>query len=242
MSIFSPSLMLHYLFSVNFLHAAMMTLWISIASLFVGMLIGLLLAAGQESRSRIVRSAIFLYLWLFRGTPVLLQLVFAFNVLPLVHIVLPADACAVLALGLNEGAYMTESMRSGIRAVGPGQRLAARALGFEDRQVMLWVVLPQALRIVIPPIGNQFNGMLKLSALVSVIGVQELLLMADETASMNFRFLETLTVAGIYYLAMTTVLMVIQIFIERACQRRRGRSLKPWGFKLLSPANLGLVR
>lgn len=242
MSIFSPSLMLHYLFSVNFLHAAMMTLWISIASLFVGMLIGLLLAAGQESRSRIVRSAIFLYLWLFRGTPVLLQLVFAFNVLPLFHIVLPADACAVLALGLNEGAYMTEIMRSGIRAVGPGQRLAARALGFEDRQVMLWVVLPQALRIVIPPIGNQFNGMLKLSALVSVIGVQELLLMADETASMNFRFLETLTVAGIYYLAMTTVLMVIQIFIERACQRRRGRSLKPWGFKLLSPANLGLVR
>jgi polar amino acid transport system permease protein len=234
--------MLHYLFSVNFLHAAMMTLWISIASLFVGMLIGLLLAAGQESRSRIVRSAIFLYLWLFRGTPVLLQLVFAFNVLPLFHIVLPADACAVLALGLNEGAYMTEIMRSGIRAVGPGQRLAARALGFEDRQVMLWVVLPQALRIVIPPIGNQFNGMLKLSALVSVIGVQELLLMADETASMNFRFLETLTVAGIYYLAMTTVLMVIQIFIERACQRRRGRSLKPWGFKLLSPANLGLVR
>jgi polar amino acid transport system permease protein len=242
MSIFSPSLMLHYLFSVNFLHAALMTLWISIASLFVGMLIGLLLAAGQEARSRVVRGAIFLYLWLFRGTPVLLQLVFAFNVLPLFHIVLPAYSCAVLALGLNEGAYMTEIMRSGIRAVGPGQRLAARALGFEDRQVMLWIVLPQALRIVIPPIGNQFNGMLKLSALVSVIGVQELLLMADQTASMNFRFLETLTVAGIYYLAMTTVLMVIQIFIERACQRRRGKPLKPWGFRLLSPANLGLVR
>lgn len=242
MSVFSPSLMLSYLFSVGFLRAALMTLWISIASLFVGMLIGLLLAAGQESRSRIVRGAIFLYLWLFRGTPVLLQLVFAFNVLPLFHIVLSAYTCAVLALGLNEGAYMTEIMRSGIRAVGPGQRLAARALGFQDRQVMMWVVLPQALRIVIPPIGNQFNGMLKLSALVSVIGVQELLLMADQTASMNFRFLETLTVAGIYYLAMTTVLMVIQIFIERACQRRRGRPPKASGFKLLSPASLGLVR
>jgi polar amino acid transport system permease protein len=241
MAIFSLHLMLGYLFSFNFLHAAIVTLWISMASLLVGMLIGLILAAGQEVPSRIVRGAILLYLWLFRGTPVLLQLVFAFNVLPVFHIVLPAYACAVLALGLNEGAYMTEIMRSGIRAVGPGQRLAARALGFEDWQVMMWVVLPQALRIVIPPIGNQFNGMLKLSALVSVIGVQELLLMADQTASMNFRFLETLTVAGIYYLAMTTALMVIQIFIERACQRRRGAP-KLSGFKLLSLANLGVVR
>jgi polar amino acid transport system permease protein len=235
MSIFSPHVMLGYLLSFGFLHAALMTVWISLASLFAGMLIGLLLAAGQEVPSRIIRGAIMGYLWLFRGTPVLLQLVFAFNVLPVFGI-------AVLALGLNEGAYMTEIMRSGIRAVGPGQRLAARALGLEDRQIMLWVVLPQALRIVIPPIGNQFNGMLKLSALVSVIGVQELLLTADQTASMNFRYLETLTVAGIYYLAMTTILMVIQVFIERACQRRRGRMPTASPFKLLSPANLGTVR
>ena len=107
---------------------------------------------------------------------------------------------------------------------------------------MLWVVLPQALRIVIPPIGNQFNGMLKLSALVSVIGVQELLLMADQTASMNFRFLETLTTAGIYYLAMTTVLMVIQAFIERACSRRRGRTPKALGLNLISTGSPELVR
>jgi polar amino acid transport system permease protein len=242
MSIFSPHIMLGYLFSFNFLHAAWMTVWISLAALGAGMLIGLLLAAGQEVPSLIIRGVIAGYLWLFRGTPVLLQLVFAFNVLPVFHMVLPAYACAVLALGLNEGAYMTEIMRSGIRAVGPGQRLAARALGLEDRQIMLWVVLPQALRIVIPPIGNQFNGMLKLSALVSVIGVQELLLTADQTASMNFRYLETLTAAGIYYLVMTTVLMVIQVFIERACQRRRGKMPKAASLKLLSPARLGMVR
>jgi len=242
MSIFSPHIMLGYLFSWNFLHAALTTVWISLASLFVGMLIGLLLAAGQEVPSRLLRGAITAYLWLFRGTPVLLQLVFAFNVLPMFGIVLPAFACAVLALGLNEGAYMTEIMRSGIKAVGPGQRTAARALGLEERQIMLSVVLPQALRIVIPPIGNQFNGMLKLSALVSVIGVQELLLMADQTASMNFRYLETLTTAGVYYLAMTTVLMVIQVFIEQACQRRRGGALKWSGLKLFSPADLGMVR
>ena len=162
------------------------------------------------------------YLWLFRGTPVLLQLVFAFNVLPAFGIVMPGFACAVLALGLNEGAYMAEIMRSGIRAVGPGQRLAARALGLEETGVMRWVVLPQALRIVIPPIGNQFIGMLKLSALVSVIGVKELLLTADETASGNFRYIETLTAAGIYYLALTTVFMAIQSVIERRLHRRRG--------------------
>jgi polar amino acid transport system permease protein len=241
MSIFSLHTMLGYLFSRMFLDAAVMTLWISLASLGVGMLLGLVAAAGQEAPWRPVRMLILGYLWLFRGTPVLLQLVFAFNVLPVFGLVLPAYACAVLALGLNEGAYMTEIMRSGIRAVGPGQRMAARALGFEERQVMLWVVLPQALRIVIPPIGNQFNGMLKLSALVSVIGVRELLLTADQTASMNFRYLETLTVAGLYYLSMTTVLMVIQHFIERACQRRRGRTPKS-GFKLLPAADLGMVR
>jgi polar amino acid transport system permease protein len=242
MSIFSPHIMLGYLFSMNFLHAALMTLWVSLAALFAGMLIGLILAAGQETPSRLVRGFIMGYLWLFRGTPVLLQLVFAFNVLPVFGIVLPAYACAVLALGLNEGAYMTEIMRSGIRAVGPGQRLAARALGLEDKQIMLWIVLPQALRIVIPPIGNQFNGMLKLSALASVIGVRELLLTADQTASMNFRYLETLTTAGIYYLAMTTILMVIQSFIERACSRRRNRGPKASAFKLFSPAGLGMVR
>ena len=241
MSIFSLHTMLGYLFSRLFLNAALMTLWISLASLGIGMLLGLVAAAGQEAPWRPVRAAILFYLWLFRGTPVLLQLVFAFNVLPVFGLVLPAYACAVLALGLNEGAYMTEIMRSGIRAVGPGQRMAARALGFEDRQIMLWVVLPQALRIVIPPIGNQFNGMLKLSALVSVIGVKELLLTADQTASMNFRYLETLTTAGLYYLCMTTALMVIQHFIEQACQRRRGRTPRA-GWKLLSSADLGLVR
>src|ERR1700733_10978035 len=108
MSIFSPHLMLEYLFSLNFAHAAVVALWISFASLLAGMLIGLLLAAGQEVPSRVIRSAIMGYLWLFRGTPVLLQLVFAFNVLPLFHIVLPAYACAVLALALNEVASMTE--------------------------------------------------------------------------------------------------------------------------------------
>ena len=220
MSLFQPHLLAQYLISADFFHGAVMTLSLSIAALATGMAIGLLLAVGQEVPLRAVRWMVVFYLWLFRGTPVLLQLVFAFNVLPAFGILLPGFACAVLALGLNEGAYMAEIMRSGIRAVGPGQRLAARALGLEEWRVMRWVVLPQALRIIIPPIGNQFIGMLKLSALVSVIGVQELLLVADQTASGNFRYIETLTAAGIYYLALTTVFMTIQSVIERRFRRR----------------------
>ena len=129
-------------------------------------------------------------------------------------------ACAILALGLNEGAYMAEIMRSGISAVGDDQRQAGRALGLRERHIMRLIVLPQALRIIIPPIGNQFIGMLKLSALVSVIGVHELLLVADQSASANFRYLEALSAAGIYYLALTTLFMALQSRLERGLSRQ----------------------
>jgi polar amino acid transport system permease protein len=139
---------------------------------------------------------------------------------------------------------MAEIMRSGINAVGRGQRQAARALGMTDWQVMRYVVLPQALRITIPPIGNQFIGMLKLSALVSVIAVNDLLLVADQTASANFRYIEALSAAGIYYLAMTTLLMVGQAIIERQLARRgRRRGARvPLVQRLLGLSGAGHVR
>jgi polar amino acid transport system permease protein len=221
MPLFQPAIFFHYLLSVDYVAAAANTLWISLASLVLGLLVGLLLAIGQETGFAPFRAVVTFYLWLFRGTPVLLQIVFAFNVLPSFGIVLPGYACAVLALGLNEGAYMAEIMRAGIRAVGEGQREAARSLGLEEWPIMRLVVLPQALRIVIPPIGNQFIGMLKLSALVSVIGVRELLLIADQAASSNFRYLEALSAAGIYYLALTTLFMAVQGRIEWALRRDR---------------------
>jgi polar amino acid transport system permease protein len=234
MSLFQPATFVHDLLSVDFAGAAATTLWISLASLMLGMAVGLLLALAQESRLVAVRRSVTLYLWLFRGTPVLLQIVFAFNVLPAFGIVLPGFACAVLALGLNEGAYMAEIMRSGIRAVGRGQRMAARALGLEESQIMRWVVMPQALRIVIPPIGNQFIGMLKLSALISVIGVHELLLIADQAASSNFRYFEALSAAGVYYLVLTTLFMVVQNRIEYALGRRSSAG-RPQPFALRLP-------
>jgi polar amino acid transport system permease protein len=161
------------------------------------------------------------YLWLFRGTPVLLQIVFAFNVLPSFGVVLPGYACAVLALGLNEAAYMAEIFRSGIGAIPAGQREAARSLGLAEWRIMRLIVLPQAIRIVVPAIGNQFISMLKLSALVSVIGVRELLLIADQAAASNFRYLEALAAAGVYYLALTSLFVVVQHRIERALRRDR---------------------
>jgi polar amino acid transport system permease protein len=216
-----------YLTSPVFVHGALMTLVISVLSLAGGLIVGLAIALVQDSRWSVLKVFTVTYLWLFRGTPLLLQLVFVFNVLPSFGLVLSGFACAVLTLSLNEGAYMAEIMRSGIRAVGPGQRLAGRAHGMRDWQIMRWIVLPQALRIIVPPIGNQFIGMLKMSALVSVISVQELLMVASQTASANFRYFEALTAAGIYYLALTTLFMAGQAILESTMQRR-GRSTGGW--------------
>ena len=216
---FRLDVFLHDLLSFDFAGAALMTLWISIAAMLLGLAIGLALALMQQCRFRLLRWLAWSYLWVFRGTPVLLQIIFAFNVLPGFGVILSGPVCAVLALGLHEAAYMAEIFRSGLGAVNAGQRDAARALGMSEWHVMRLVVLPQALRVVIPPIGNQFIGMLKLSALISVIGVRELLLAAEQSASATFRYLEALSAAGVYYLAFTTVLMSLQ----RVLERRLGR-------------------
>ncbi|ANF58867.1 amino acid ABC transporter permease [Halotalea alkalilenta] len=230
----SLHLVLEYLLSPSFFKGALTTLALTVVSMLIGMLIGLPLALLQERRSVFVRLPVLLYLWLFRGTPVLLQIVFVFNVLPLFGVVLSGFASGVLALALNEGAYMAEIFRSGIQAVSPRQRLAGRALGMTSAQVMRLVVLPQALRTVVPPTGNQFMGMLKSSALVSVIAVQDLLLIADQTASANFRYIEALSAAAIYYLIFTTLFMVIQGYIERWVAPRRSSGRRSWSQRLIS--------
>jgi len=219
---FRLDVFLHDLLSFDFAGAALVTLWISIAAMLLGLAIGLALALMQQCRFRLLRWLAWSYLWVFRGTPVLLQIIFAFNVLPGFGVILSGPVCAVLALGLHEAAYMTEIFRSGLGAVNAGQRDAARALGMSEWHVMRLVVLPQALRVVIPPIGNQFIGMLKLSALISVIGVRELLLAAEQSASATFRYLEALSAAGVYYLAFTTVLMSLQRVLERRLGRAEG--------------------
>ncbi|KAA5606598.1 amino acid ABC transporter permease [Roseospira marina] len=236
----SPDLILDYLVSASFLHAAGMTLMITLVSMAWGMLIGLLIALGQEWNRPGLNVLIVAYLWLFRGTPVLFQIIFIFNVLPAMGILFSGFTSAVLALALNEAAYIAEIFRSGIEAVGKGQRTAGRSLGMKNWQVMRHIVLPQALRTVIPPIGNQFLGMLKLSALVSVIGVEDLLLTANQTASANFRYFEALTAAGVFYLAMTTLFMFGQSWLERKVNPRRGNAGATKG-KSLTQRLLGMT-
>jgi polar amino acid transport system permease protein len=219
-----PWLIFDYFISPPFIWGAVLTLWITVASLFFGILVGLVLALLQESKSRALNMLAMAYLWLFRGTPALFQIIFIFNVLPQFGITLSNFASGVVALAMNEGAYMAEIIRSGLQAVGRGQRTAARALGMKEWQVMRYVVLPQALRIIIPPTGNQFIGMLKLSALVSTVAVEELLLVANQAASANFRYLEALSAAGLYYLIFTTLFMLTQSRIEDWASGRRRRA------------------
>lgn len=219
----SFTLILENLTSPMFIRGAGMTLLITFVSVFFGVIVGLVVALMQESKNRFLKSVVMGYLWLFRGTPVLFQIIFIYNVLPSIGITLSSVMCGVIALSLNEGAYMGEIMRSGLQAVSKGQRSAASALGLKEWQVFKLVVIPQALRIIIPPIGNQCIGMLKLSALVSVVAVEELLLVSNQAASSNFRYFESLAAAGIYYLAFTTLFMLIQSRIELwARDGRRG--------------------
>lgn len=234
----SLDLVWQYITSAAFFHGAVMTLLLTLTSLLFGVAVGLPLALLQESRLRAGQALAFFYLWLFRGTPVLFQIIFVYNVLPAFGIRLSAFTCAVLALSLNEGAYMAEILRSGLQAVKSGQRTAGMALGMTRMQIMRKVVLPQAARIVLPPMGNQMISMLKSSALVSVIAVQELLLIANQTASASFRYFEALCAAGVYYLALTTLFMAFQSWLERTLdpKKRRYKAKKYRGLPLAAPS------
>lgn len=160
------------------------------------------------------------YISLIRGTPLLLQIIFFFLALPQLGIRLTGFTAGVLALGLNYGAYMTEIFRAGIQSVGIGQREAALAIGMTANQIMRRVVLPQALRLVIPPIGNQFIAMLKDTALISVTGfVHETLWRAQKVGRANFRSLEALLVAAIFYWIITILFSAVQARIEARMAR-----------------------
>lgn len=240
----SFDIVLDYIVSPAFFHGALLTLLITVTALFFGVLAGLVIALLQETRIRPLQIFTLLYVWLFRGTPVLFQIIFIYNVLPTFGIRLSAFLSAVIALALNEGAYMAEILRSGLDAVKKGQRTAGLALGLTTAQVMRWIVLPQAARIVLPPMGNQMIGMLKTSALVSVIAVEELLLVANQTASASFRYLEALTAAGVYYLALTTIFMVLQAMMERSLdpKKHRRREKRPLVDRLLLATESADVR
>ena len=182
--------------------------------------IGFFVALGSLSVRRWVRSIAWIYNWLFRATPTLLQLYFVWDVLPSVWHGFAESwfspfIAAWIALSLNEASYLSEIIRAGLMSVDPGQELAGRALGMSRRSILRRVVVPQAIRIAIPPIGNEFITLLKLTSLASIISLHELLGSALQLSSATFFYAEPLSAALVYYLVIVSILMVFQSRLER---------------------------
>jgi polar amino acid transport system permease protein len=191
------------------------TLKVSAASIILAMVLALLAALGRLSRIPPVYALSTFYVSLIRGTPLYLQIFFFFLALPQVGIILPGFWAGVLALGLNYGAYMSEIFRAGLESVGKGQREAAIAIGMTPRQTLQRIILPQALRFAIPPIGNDFIAMTKDSALVASTGfVHEIMWRATKVGRATFHSLEALIIAAIFYWMLTLILTYIQSIIE----------------------------
>jgi polar amino acid transport system permease protein len=196
------------------------TLWISAVSIVFASILALLSALGRLSGIPPLVALSSFYVSLIRGTPLYLQIFFFFLALPQLCINMPPPLAGVLALSLNYGAYMSEIFRAGISSVSRGQREAAVALGMTNGQMMRRIILPQALRLVVPPTGNEFIAMLKDSALVSATGfVQEILWRANKVGRANFKGLEALLIAALWYWLMTIIFSFIQANIEKRMSR-----------------------
>jgi polar amino acid transport system permease protein len=191
------------------------TLLVSVLAITLAMVLALLAALGRLSTFPPLYALSTFYVSLIRGTPLYLQIFFFFLALPQLGIVLTGLFAGVLALGLNYGAYMSEIFRAGLASVGKGQIEAAAALGMNPWQTMRRVVLPQALRFAIPPVGNEFIAMTKDSALVSATGfVQEIMWRATRVGRAQFNNLEALIMAAVFYWVMTLILTYVQSIIE----------------------------
>ena len=216
------SAFLKHLSSPYLATGAAITLGISVASILLGLVCGLLAALMRVSARSYLRLPAAGYIWLMRGTPVLVQLIVIYTGLPQLGVRLNVTESAIIGLGVNEGAYLAEIFRAGIMAVPAGQSEAARAIGLSRMQAMRLVILPQALRIALPSLGNAFNGLMKTSSLASVISTDELLRRSEMLIQVQFKVLEIFIVAAIYYLAMTTVWGLVQAQLERHLARGTG--------------------
>jgi polar amino acid transport system permease protein len=237
----------HFLTQQLILLGIVTTLELTVLAMVIGISLGVVLAVMRLSPNPVVSAVSWFYIWFFRGTPVLVQIFFWFNlasVLPYIGIGIPFTTihwqaptnsliapflAATLGLGLNEAAYMAEIVRAGIISVEHGQAEAAQALGMTRMLLMRRIVLPQAMRVIIPPTGNETISMLKTTSLAFVASVPELFTRSQQIASANFRVIELAIVASIWYLAMTSILTVGQYYVERHFARGalRGLPLTP---------------
>jgi polar amino acid transport system permease protein len=231
------------LFSGAFLQPAWTTVWVTLAAMTIGIALGLVGGIAGNSAWLLVRLIVRSYVTVFRAIPALLQIVFWYDALAELTsnlINLPALLAGVLALGVNEGAYMTEIVRAGLSSIGPGQREAAFSLGLTRLQTLWLVVVPQALRVIVPPTGNQYIGMLKTTSLLFTIGVPEIFATGTNIYSVNFRYFEVLSVMSLWYLVLTGVLTLIQRRLEAhfgdrwagPAKVQRGALSRAFGFAL----------
>jgi polar amino acid transport system permease protein len=220
-----------YLFNSYLMEGAWTTVWLSVAVMALGLALGLVAALMQMSRSRALGGPARFYVWLMRGTPLLVQLIIIYTGLPQLGVRFTVIQSALLGLSLNEGAYLSEIIRAGILSVPRGQFDAARAIGMPYATMMRVVILPQAARVIIPPLGNNFNGLLKTTSLASVISLEELLRRSQMLIQIEFKVLEIFVVAALYYLVLTSLWGVVQRRLEARFGRGAGappaRALTP---------------
>lgn len=230
------------------------TLLISVAAQVMGVILGILAAVMRLSKNPVMAGTAGLYVWFFRGTPVLVQLLVWYNlslIFPTVSVpgvgswatntVMTPFVAALLGLGINEGAYMAEVVRAGVSAVDEGQTEAAYALGMSPRTTLGRIVLPQAMRVIVPPTGNEFINMLKTSSLAYAIQFGELLQSAVRVYSNNLAIVELLVTVSIWYLVLTSVFSVVQHYVERRFSRGATRQA-PRTLRATLATNLRLGR
>jgi polar amino acid transport system permease protein len=235
----------HYLFQNRVLLGVVGTIELTVMAMVAGIVLGALVAVMRLSPNPVMSTVSWFYIWFFRGTPVLVQLFFWWNlglILPTLGFSIPFTdigwhaktsdlmtplVASLLGLGLNEAAYMAEIVRAGIISVDPGQTEAAMALGMRRSTVLQRIVLPQAMRVIIPPTGNETISMLKTSSLAFIAQYGELFRVQQEIAAFNYRFEELLLVISFWYLFLTSILTVGQYYLERYFARGSQRELPP---------------
>lgn len=217
---FDPAIFWDALTSSAFLHGAFLTITLAFASQAAATGIGFVLALARMSSSRVLRAVAGGYVWIFRAIPTLLWLLLIWNGLPQLFPTFSEEwftpfLAGFIGLSLAEAAYMAEIFRSALLSVDPDQRLAAKTLGMTPWQSMRKVILPQVVRIALPPTGNELITMIKFTSLTSVISLQELLTVAQRNIAATFRYAEFYAAAAVYYLVIVSILMVAQAQLER---------------------------
>ncbi|HUD31732.1 MAG TPA: amino acid ABC transporter permease [Variovorax sp.] len=212
---FNVDAFLSYLVNPYLLGGVGITIGLTIATILIGLALALPLALASMSTNRWLRAPAKFYVWVFRGTPLLVQIVIIYTGLPQLGVRFDVLSSAILALSLNEAAYLSETIRAGFAAVAKGQIEAAKALSLSKFATLRLVTLPQVIRIIIPPLGNSVNGLLKATSLASVISMEELMRRSQVLMQAKFEVLELYCVAAVFYLVLTSLWDVVQRRLER---------------------------